>query len=92
MLSEWLQKALEASDVSQSDLARQLTESLGRSIDRAAVNKMVKGSRSIAGDELLEIERITGFEAPKEIVVPLRGRLGLVNFCRYYRYIKLDVM
>lgn len=76
MLSEWLQKALEASDVSQSDLARQLTESLGRSIDRAAVNKMVKGSRSIAGDELLEIERITGFEAPKEIVVPLRGRVG----------------
>lgn len=57
MLSEWLREALEATGKSQSDLARVLTAQLGRSIDRAAVNKMVKGSRDIAGDELLEIAR-----------------------------------
>jgi len=76
MLSNWLQEALETSKVKQAELSRVLTERLGRSIDRAAVNKMVKGTREIAGDELLEIERITGFEAPKEIQVPLRGRVG----------------
>lgn len=76
MLSEWLQEALKASGVSQSNLSAQLTAALGRSIDRAAVNKMVKGTRAIAGDEMLAIERITGFAAPAEIMVPLKGRVG----------------
>lgn len=76
MLSNWLQSALEASGVSQADLSRALTERLGRSIDRAAVNKMTKGGRAIHGDELIAIEEITGYEAPKEIQVPLKGRVG----------------
>ncbi|WP_229447213.1 LexA family transcriptional regulator [Nitratireductor sp. B36] len=76
MLSRWLQEALEASGVSQSELSRRLTEMLGRSIDRAAVNKMVKGARAIAGDELIAIQTITGMEAPSEILVPLKGRVG----------------
>lgn len=76
MLADWLRQALKDSNTSQADLSRKLTTHLGRSIDRAAVNKMTTGARAIQGDELLEIERITGYEAPKEIQVPLKGRVG----------------
>lgn len=76
MLSKWLQEALDSSGVSQSELARLLTEKLGRSIDRAAVNKMAKGSRAIAGDELLAITEILSLSPPGEILVPLKGRVG----------------
>jgi SOS-response transcriptional repressor LexA len=76
MLSNWLLEALEASNIKQAELARRLSQSLGRSIDRAAVNKMTTGQRAIHGDELLAIERITGLEAPKEIEVPLKGRVS----------------
>lgn len=57
MLSKWLQDALKSAGVSQAALARHLTSALGRSIDRAAVNKMATGDRRIKGDELLEITR-----------------------------------
>ncbi|SFJ54547.1 Phage repressor protein C, contains Cro/C1-type HTH and peptisase s24 domains [Phyllobacterium sp. CL33Tsu] len=76
MLSEWLQTALDESGVSQSELSRLLTERLTRSIDRAAVNKMLKGTRTISGEELLAIEAITGTTAPKELHVPLKGKVG----------------
>jgi SOS-response transcriptional repressor LexA len=76
MLSEWLREAIKQSGVKQAAIARELTQRLGRSIDRAAVNKMATGGRAIAGDELLEIERITGLTAPKEIMVPLKGKVG----------------
>jgi phage repressor protein C with HTH and peptisase S24 domain len=76
MLSEWLQEALAQSGVSQTALAQKLTEQLGRNIDRAAVNKMVKGLRQIAADEMLATERITGRSAPKTIEVPLKGKVG----------------
>ena len=63
-----LVEALKFAGISQADLARQLTDKLGRSIDRAAVNKMVlthpkKGQkpRKISADEMLAIEEITGF-------------------------------
>lgn len=64
MLSEWLRTALANSDHSQSDVARMLTETLGRSIDRAAVNKMVSGARKIAADELLAMARYLNAPAP----------------------------
>ncbi len=68
MLSEWLQKALAASGKSQSDVSRMLTDSLGRSVDRAAVNKMTKGTRKIAADELIAIARFLNAPAPTESV------------------------
>lgn len=74
MLSDWLRKALQASNTKQAELARILSERLGRSIDRAAVNKMVKGSRAIQGDELLEIEKITGYDAPRG---EIRGKAAI---------------
>lgn len=76
MLSEWLREALEETGIKQAALARELTDRLGRSIDRAAVNKMLTGGRAIQGDELLEIERITRHSAPKVIAVPLLGKVG----------------
>lgn len=64
MLGKWLHAALAASDTSQSALSRELTERLGRSIDRAAVNKMTKGTREISAAELIEILAITGATLP----------------------------
>lgn len=58
MLSEWLSNLLQETGVSQAELARQLTAALGRSIDRAAVNKMANGQRKIAADEMLAITRL----------------------------------
>lgn len=76
MLSEWLQRALEESQITQAALARELTRKVGRSVDRAAVNKMLTNERKIAGDELLAIEEITGYDAPDEIEVPFVGKVG----------------
>lgn len=76
MLREWLQAVMKARELGQAELARLLSQELGRNIDRAAVNKMWAGKREIAGDELLAIEKITGFSAPKLIQVPLVGRVG----------------
>lgn len=63
------------SRVGQAQLARLLSIELGRSIDRAAVNKMVTGKRSISGDELLVIEKITGYKAYSQVHVPVAGRV-----------------
>lgn len=64
MLAKWLDEALKASGTSQSELARHLTSALGRTIDRAAVNKMTKGTRKIYADEIKEIERFLSVAAP----------------------------
>lgn len=66
MLSMWLREALEKSGLGQATLARELTARLGRSIDRAAVNKMVKGTRKISADEMMAISEITAFPTPAE--------------------------
>jgi hypothetical protein len=82
MLDEWLKKAMDFKNVSGAELGRQLTASLGRSIDRAAVSKMRKGERGIYADELLAISEITGFAPPPPKTddaddgVPLVGRIG----------------
>jgi phage repressor protein C with HTH and peptisase S24 domain len=66
MLSEWLQEALKTTGVSQADLGRYLTLKLKRSIDRAAVNKMAKGTRNIAADEMIEIVRFLEVRPPDQ--------------------------
>tara|TARA_R110002020_G_scaffold266483_35_gene481517 strand:+ start:4161 stop:4970 length:810 start_codon:yes stop_codon:yes gene_type:complete len=67
MMSDWLKRALQESSLTQAELARLLSARLGRSIDRAAVNKMASGKRQIAADELLEIAQATGQPLPKEL-------------------------
>jgi hypothetical protein len=78
MLSEWLSRAM-AGKFSQAELARQLSERLGRSIDRAAVNKMVKGTRELSADELLAISDITGAPIPQKPPQPLVRVVGYVG-------------
>ncbi|WP_455476594.1 S24 family peptidase [Bartonella sp. B41] len=75
-ITQWLQDALTESGLSQSELSRQLTISLGRSIDRAAVNKMLKGTRDVSARELLEISKLTGACIPDNRLVPLIGYVG----------------
>lgn len=70
-LAKWAREALKQKGISQADLAREMTRKLGRSIDRAAVNKLLlarpkanQKRRQLAADELLAIEEITGYPAP----------------------------
>lgn len=78
MLGDWIKDALKHWGGSQSDLARELTQLLGRSIDRAAVNKMLKGPRSsggrdLAADEMLGISKITSYPLPGVSIVGPTG-------------------
>jgi SOS-response transcriptional repressor LexA len=63
-INQWVAAALKKGALSQAELARRLSNELRREIDRAAVNKMVRGSRDIAADEMLAIEGITGLSVP----------------------------
>lgn len=73
MLAEWLRGALESANMSGAELARRLTRRLGRSIDRAAVNKMMMTHatgrtkpRAISAEEMMAIAEITGVAPPAE--------------------------
>lgn len=66
MLHEWVQAALDHGDISQAELGRRLTAQLGRQIDRAAANKIAKGTRALAADEMLAIAEMTGYPIPVE--------------------------
>lgn len=87
-IENWIKEALALSDTSQAELSRRLTDMLGKSIDRAAVNKMVSGGRNVSAEEMLAISRITGVAIPASLddhnsssgevlprmkTVPLRG-------------------
>lgn len=71
MLAKWLRDAMDSAGISGTDLAREMSQRLGRSIDRAAIHKMrmlepsdrVK-PRKIAADEMFAISEITGFPLP----------------------------
>lgn len=79
MFGKWLRAELESANLGQADLSRLLTEKLGRSIDRAAINKIISGGRNVRADELLAIEEILGVsfkDAPKEKVIPLKRYVG----------------
>lgn len=78
MLDVWLRNLLKEKKVSQAELSRRLTQALGRSIDRAAVNKMTTGDRKIAADEMLAITRllVTG-ESEADSGTPQSQRMPL---------------
>jgi SOS-response transcriptional repressor LexA len=73
-VSQWVEAAIDRSGISQAELSRRLSEELHREIDRAAVNKMVKGTRNVLADEMLAIESITSVPVPSPhapVQVPL---------------------
>jgi acyl-CoA thioester hydrolase len=78
MFGTWLKSTIESAGYNQTALAKALTDRLGRSIDRAAVNKMVKGGRKVSADELLAIEEILGITFHKDSVsiAPFNGLSG----------------
>lgn len=63
-VNQWVGAAIKKSGFKQAEIARRLTQQLRREIDRAAVNKMVKGPRAVAADEMLSLETITGVPVP----------------------------
>lgn len=64
-MENWLQTALDKVGMSQAELAREMTKLLGRSIDRAAVNKIALSKRTLKADEAFAIVRLTGAELPE---------------------------
>lgn len=48
----------------QSTLARLMTVSLGRVIDRSVINKVIHGSRDLSAEEMLCISQLTRFPLP----------------------------
>jgi len=87
MLGSWVKAALEHADMSGAELSRHLTDRLGRSIDRAAVQKMQMleatdktKPRAVAADEMIAISEITGFPMPAHLttnyVVNVVGYIG----------------
>lgn len=79
-LAKWVSEALKFAGLSQAELSRRLSKELRRDIDRAAVNKMMliplKGKerkrRRVRADEMVAIEKITGFPAPADTRSTLR--------------------
>ena len=64
MFGEWILAALRHANLKQSELSRLLTERLGRSVDRSAVNKLTKDEQILKADEMLIISELTGFPLP----------------------------
>lgn len=56
----WVRCAIKSAGMSQADLSRKMIASGFNTFDRAAVNKLTLGSRSLKANEMIEISRITG--------------------------------
>lgn len=76
MSNEWMAAAVSRLGGNQAELARRLSERLGRPYDRSMVNKMVLGKRFVRAAELLAIADITGEPLPGFLVVPLISRVS----------------
>ncbi|KRR21884.1 LexA family transcriptional regulator [Bradyrhizobium retamae] len=63
-IAQWVEEAMSHAGMSQSDLARRLSDRLRVDFDRSKVNKIVLGKRKVSADELFAIEEITSFPAP----------------------------
>jgi hypothetical protein len=68
MNGPWIENALGASGLTQAELARRLSVELSRSIDRAMINKMIKGTRRVSADEWHGIARVTRFALPDTVL------------------------
>jgi hypothetical protein len=70
MFAKWTAEAVTFAGISQAELGRRLTERLRRGIDSAAVNKIIKGDRALAADEMLAIAEITNYP----VLISLGGK------------------
>ena len=80
-MDQWVREALQYSGITQAELGRRISALLGRTIDRAAVNKMtIPGGRQLNGDEMLVISKITGFPLPEVERRATTSRTMLVGY------------
>lgn len=80
-MDQWVREALQYSGITQAELGRRMSVLLGRSIDRAAVNKMtIPKGRQLGADEMLVISKITGFQLPKVEQQPATSKTTLVGY------------
>lgn len=79
MLEQWAKEAIDASGLSQAEISRRMTEALGRSLDRAAINKVFKGKRKLSADEMVELARIAGVDLPEQLSVRTVPIVGYVS-------------
>lgn len=72
-LGQWAHNALSHAGMSQAEGARQISERTGREIDRAALNKVIKGGRRLQAPEMYALAAATGYPAPPlpEATAPL---------------------
>ena len=61
---DWLRASMEQTGVKQAELARLLTERLGRKIDRTQVNKAFNLKRSVQADEARAVAEILRIDLP----------------------------
>lgn len=78
-MADWIAAALAFAEMSQVTLAERMTQELGRSIGKAAVNKMMypegrEHKQAVKADELYAISKITGFPVPP---VAAKGTYGV---------------
>jgi hypothetical protein len=66
MLADWINQALKHGNVTQAELSRQLQARGLRTVDKSAVNKILKGQRGMTAEEMLAISAITKFPIPGE--------------------------
>lgn len=96
MMGEWVAKALQHGDMKQAELARLLTERLGRAIDRAAVNKMTlrdEKARKVTADEMLAISEITGYALPgRDDHLAAMAKVPLISWVSAGRLIEANVV
>jgi hypothetical protein len=52
------------SDISQTELSRRIQGRGLQTVDKSAVNKILKGERKLSAEEMLAISAITGFQIP----------------------------
>ena len=77
----WISGALAHGQINQAELARLMSDELGKPIDRSIINKMVLGTRDISAEEMLAISKITGFDVPSRQstsakMIPVVGFVG----------------
>jgi transcriptional regulator with XRE-family HTH domain len=69
-LGEWVLRAIKQADISQAELSRRLADFGLRTVDKSAVNKIVKGERKLTADQMLAIGAITKFPMPGVETIP----------------------
>ncbi len=63
-MKDWVNAALEYSQLSQAELARKLANDYGWSDNRSIFNKILNGDRELKAEEMLDISNATGFPLP----------------------------